>query len=305
MKILSLKKPDVLISDNGGYPGGITCFLAVIIGRLCRPKMSVALLIHHAPDSGKNFMRIYADMLSFFIKCLKIRLITVSCASKKILEAYTPLRDFKVIYNGLESFVKVSKHVDLRKNYSIDDSRLILGMMGPIEPHKGHALLLNVFRISELLRSKACILFIGKGSGQIEKSLKEMVCNTNLSKFVTFTGFLSGNPKDIIKQFDILVMPTIDFEGFGYSMAEAMTQGVPVVASRVGAIPEVIKDGQSGILVDPKDINQLKVALEELVVNPKYREEIGLEGKRRIESNFSAKQMAQEYYNLLVSNLVN
>ena len=95
-------------------------------------------------------------------------------------------------------------------------------------------------------------------------------------------------------------MPTIDFEGFGYSMVEAMSIEVPVVASNVGAIPEVIVDGKSGLLVDPQDISGWKNALENLIENDTLCREIGAAGRERIEKNFTAEKMSKNYYNIMI-----
>lgn len=302
LKTLNAIKADIFISDNGGYPGGLTCFLAVIAARLYKPRISLAFLVHHAPESRKRFIRVYADILSLIIRYLKVRLITVSNACKRILETHTPLKPFKVIYNGVEPITDGLTLLDLKKSYGISGSRVALGMIGPIDSHKGHSVFIKAFSQSALLCNKACIFIVGRGDNQLEKSLKEMVYTANLSELVIFTGFLPENSHSIIKQFDILVMPTTDFEGFGYSMAEAMLVGVPVVASRLGAIPEVIEDSKNGILVKPKDVMQLMTALESLVVDAAYRKRLGEKGKERILSCFTAKKMAQEYYDLLKAN---
>ena len=72
VKIFNTIKPDVLLSDNGGYPGGLTCFLAVIVGKVCKPGMRNFLLVHHAPGSGNKFIRVYGDFLAWLIKGLRI-----------------------------------------------------------------------------------------------------------------------------------------------------------------------------------------------------------------------------------------
>ena len=142
---------------------------------------------------------------------------------------------------------------------------------------------------------KLTISFNKKYKGKIYKL-------NDIKNIVTFTGFLPGKSLDIISGFDLLVMPTIDFEGFGYSIVEAMLAEVPVVASRVGAIPELIVDGESGYLVEPSDISGWQVTIEKLVGNPTLRKHIGMAGKQRIESRFSAESMSKQYYNLLAAN---
>ena len=93
----------------------------------------------------------------------------------------------------------------------------------------------------------------------------------------------------------------IDFEGFGYSMAEGMAAGIPVNASRVGAIPELIEDGISGVLIEPNNIVRWQKSLENLVSDASRREIIGAGGKKRIEKEFSAKKMSQLYFDYVTA----
>ena len=143
----------------------------------------------------------------------------------------------------------------------------------------------------------AHFVIVGTGSPEFETILKKKTQNYNIEKNVCFTGFIPGKSNSIIKSFDILVMPTIDFEGFGYSMAEALSIGVPVVASKVGAIPEVIINNESGVLIDPFDYNKWQLKLEKLVSSSTKRKYLGIQGKIRIENFFSGKQMSKNYYN--------
>ena len=96
-------------------------------------------------------------------------------------------------------------------------------------------------------------LIVGSTSSTFFSKLSSYVKHLQLDKHVTFTGYLAGSSLDIVSQFDISVMPTTDFEGFGYSMAESMLCQVPVVASNVGAIPEIIVNQESGFIIEPPD----------------------------------------------------
>ena len=296
-QILKEQKPNILICNNGGYPGGLTCFLAALIGRMTRSiNRATFLLIHHAPSPKKNILYYYADFLALMSRWLKIPVITVSRASKVSLEAYTPLKNLHVIYNGLEFSTEKFKGRDLKQEFGIATNRVLVGMIGPIDSHKGHENILEAFSQSCFLRENAHFVIVGSGSDQLVSRLKNKTRDYGLLNIVTFTGYLPGDSQSIIAGFDILAMPTIDFEGFGYSMAEGMAAGVPVVASRVGAIPEVVEDRISGILVDPGDINDWSKQLEEFVRNASWRETIGASGKARIEKEFSANKMSQLYF---------
>ena len=148
----------------------------------------------------------------------------------------------------------------------------------------------------DYLKKKTHFLVVGSGNTSLVSHLKEKVREYKLDSIVTFTGYLPGDSKNIIAGFDILLMPTIDFEGFGYSMAEGMAANLPVVASNVGAIPEVIEDGISGLLIEPSDIEGWSICLERLAKDKNKRNQIGIAAKERIQKEFSAKKMSQLYF---------
>lgn len=292
-------KPDVILADNGGYPGGLTCFLAVIIAKIYNPTRKAALLIHHAPSPSSFLIHGLADLLSLFISLLRIPVVTVSQASKRSIEGNTPLKNIGVINNGIGNRQDISTKMNLRDRYHIDSQKVLLGMIGPIDSHKGHKVLIDSFARSPFLRQSAHIIIVGKGDPNLEEELRVFSKSVASSDMITFTGFLPDDSEAIVKQFDVLLMPTTEFEGFGYSLAEAMISGVPVVASRVGAIPDMVEDGRTGILVHPNDTNELAEALEKLVKGRSYRRQLGEQARKSIASQFSAEKMSQEYYSML------
>lgn len=301
LRAINRVRPDVILSDNGGYPGGITCFLAPIISKLFAPRRKAALLIHHAPGRSRFLIRKLTDLLALSVILLRIPVISVSQASKKSIEGATPLRGITVINNGI-GIKESDEENSFRSRYRIDRQKILLGMIGPIDAHKGHKVFIESFISSDFLKENAHAVVVGKGDCNFEKELRFFSAPLELLNAITFTGFLSEDSEAIIRQFDILVMPTTEFEGFGYSAAEAMAAGVPVVASRVGAIPDIIEDGKTGILVKPNDHYDLALALEKLVKDFSYRRLIAEKAKEFIISHFSAAKMAERYHNLLNLN---
>ena len=106
----------------------------------------------------------------------------------------------------------------------------------------------------------------------------------------------------IVKFFDIFVMPTKDFEGFGYSMAEAMSQAVPVVTSFAGALPEIVNNNIDGFTISTNENERWMEVLEMLVKEKNLRYKIGKRGQLKILDSFSANQMSINYYNFFNNN---
>jgi glycosyltransferase involved in cell wall biosynthesis len=120
-----------------------------------------------------------------------------------------------------------------------------------------------------------------------------------IDKQVRFLGARAEIP-ELLNAMDIFVLPSLS-EGLPMSVLEAMGCGLPVVATRVGGIPEVVVDGQTGLLVASEDAQQLARALETLVQQEDTRMTLGQQGRMRVVTHFSLHRMVQEYQTLYES----
>ncbi len=144
------------------------------------------------------------------------------------------------------------------------------------------------------------------GLGPMRDELERLSSSLGLEEIVTFTGALPN--REVIEYyhtFDIAVMPSVsEGETFGVAAVEAMATGLPVVASRVGGLPEVIVDGVTGSLVTPADVDSLAAGLEAYVNDADLRAEHGRNGRARVEQYFdwqkNGAMMAEIYERMLV-----
>ncbi len=121
-----------------------------------------------------------------------------------------------------------------------------------------------------------------------------LVKRWGLQSRVTFTGRVSTD--ELVRLYnraEILVSPSV-YEGFGLPAAEAMACGVPVVATTAGAFPEVIADGETGLLVPPGDAGALAVAIKRLMADPAERKRMGDAGRRRMQERFTWRETARK-----------
>jgi glycosyltransferase involved in cell wall biosynthesis len=134
-------------------------------------------------------------------------------------------------------------------------------------------------------------------NGAVRKEMEAKVAALGLADRFRFLGFRKDAP-EIVQAFDIVAVPS-RVEPFGLSSLEAMAAGRPVVASRVGGIPEVVIDRQTGTLVPPGDASALAAAIAPLLKDPLTRDALGREGRRRAETSFSlavhGRALAQLY----------
>lgn len=125
------------------------------------------------------------------------------------------------------------------------------------------------------------------GEGEITDRLKRMTERLGLTSEVTFSGFIDNNViYDFIRQHHIMVMPSLR-ESFGVAVLEASACGRPVIASNVGGVPEVVKDGETGYLIKPNDPSLLAQTILRFTGNPALIEEMGQNGYNFIKENYS------------------
>ncbi len=157
--------------------------------------------------------------------------------------------------------------------------------VGRLSPEKGHAGLLAA--TGRLLRKGLPIRLTLVGDGPERESLEALARELDLGDRVAFTGRLhEAAALEAIARSDILVLASF-MEGLPIVLMEAMALGVPVVASRVAGIPELVKDGESGLLFDPANWAGLEHAIERLCRDAELRDALASEGRRRVTGEFS------------------
>lgn len=206
-----------------------------------------------------------------------------------------PPAGVRTILNGID-FDRVrlpdpERIAALRAELAPEGAFLIL-QMARLHEEKGHRFLLEA--LPEVIRQAnrpVRVLFAGAGSSEGE--LREIVERLKLSASVSFLGFRQDAP-ELIAAADLFVLPSVA-EAFGLVLAEALYLGTPVVASRAGGIPEIVRDGVDGLLVDPADSSQLAVAILKMIGEPALREAFGREGRQWVKDRFSFERMVRQY----------
>ncbi len=124
------------------------------------------------------------------------------------------------------------------------------------------------------------------GSGELRSQLEKLTEQLGLTRNISFLGAVEHRQvPEILKNVDIFVMPSVR-EEFGVAAVEAQAMEIPVVATQVGGLPEVVRDGITGILVEPRNPAQLATAIIELIENPENRREMGKEGRKHVLSHY-------------------
>lgn len=165
----------------------------------------------------------------------------------------------------------------------------LIGTVARLSPEKGIDTLLDAAKI--VVTSYPSARFVIAGTGPLERELAQKVRDLRLENCVRMAGFVDNVP-GLFSGLDLYVLPS-DTEGIPLALLEAMAAGLPVVATRVGGVPEVVVDGVTGFLVPPRQPKALAQAIVRLLVDPDLAKSMGASGRERAESMFDARVTAE------------
>ncbi|MFC1666782.1 glycosyltransferase [Candidatus Omnitrophota bacterium] len=171
-----------------------------------------------------------------------------------------------------------------------------IGVVGRITPIKGHAFFLQVFARVVRIFPKVRMMIVGdapKDKPEYRENLKALIRKLGIEPFVEFLGSRHDIPK-IMSELDLLMLPSMGQEAFGRVVIEAGASGVPVIATRIGGVVDIIEDGNTGILVKPGDIMEMVDSIIKLLKNRDLAKNLAIEARRKVEKEYSLTRMAEE-----------
>lgn len=198
-----------------------------------------------------------------------------------------------VVYNAIETPKKKAKIFEKKE--------IILGTVGTLNYQKGIQYLIEAMPriMREFPQAKLMIV----GEGVYKDHLKKLVKKMKLNQVISFTGFINDIEDEMVK-FDIYVQPSLS-ESFGLAIVQAMSLGIPIVATNTGGIPEVVTTGKSGILVEVGKSQALAEAILELLRDKSKAKEMGKLAAEEAKIKFNMKEMVKEtegIYDEIVEN---
>ena len=248
----------------------ITQFLAFLLSR----RINIAYV-----STFHGFYR--PRLMRKAIPCLGDLTIAISQAvGRHLIEDFVlNRRNLRVIYNPVNPKCDCA----VSKDYAYLKGNPTLGIIARLSEEKGHLLLFSAFKQLVNTYPHARLLVIG--TGRKEQEFKNWVKSKNLANQIIFLGNIA-QMESLFKIIDVSVLPST-IEGLGFSILEAQVNGVPVVASSVGGIPEIIKDRETGILVNPSDAGQLYQGIRLLLEDAGLRQKIVDNAKQQIKERFN------------------
>ena len=196
-----------------------------------------------------------------------------------------------LIYNGVNEVRLASEAseglLNVRKSLGIGADALLIEFLGRLERQKGAEVLIRA--ASKVCSKHQRAHFVIAGDGSERAKLESIARASGLTDRVHFLGWIAG-VGSFLKQLDIFAMPSL-WEPFGLAAAEASFFGVPIVASSVDGLCELVEDRSTGLLVPPEDADALADALIELALSPERRLALGAHARHRAHTQFSEAGM--------------
>jgi glycosyltransferase involved in cell wall biosynthesis/peptidoglycan/xylan/chitin deacetylase (PgdA/CDA1 family) len=260
---------------------------ADVYGRLAAASLHVPLVATYHIDWPDRSLALHCYHLLDRLNLHRFqRVIAVSDAIERSLRRTgLPGRKTGVIANGID----VSPFVSAQENKARKD--LVIGVVGRLTPQKGHRYLLQAAPAIRQEFPNATFVFFGDGP---EKDrLQQIALSLELDNSVVFAGQRSDMPA-VYASIDLLVLPSVN-EGMPMTLIEGLAARRPVVATRVGDVPKVIRHNETGLLVEPGNPEALKAAIITLLSDPAKAEALAAAGQRWACENYSAGAMAVRY----------
>jgi glycosyltransferase involved in cell wall biosynthesis len=277
-------RPDIVHSHllDSNFYSSLTCKL-LSVPHVCTEHGDISM---NESISGK--------MKFILLSCFTNNIV---CVSEAVRQNATPVALFPnkltLIHNGI--MVRDVKESTFRREVGIPDIALVIGNVGNLYPVKGQKYLIRAF--SELIKCypDSYLVLVGRGNERRDLEILREELHVPEKK-VLFTGF-RNDIANIIRSFDIYVQPSLS-EGLPVSLLEAMSLGIPVIATDVGGAAEIIRNDEYGMLVARCSSKELYTGLKKVIENREASIMKALRAKEMVNRQFSLNAMTTQYINL-------
>lgn len=297
-------KPDILHINNGGYPAELSSRAAAIAGKIAAVPKIVMVVNNLATDYSRFYRLVDYPVDRVVVKSVDL-FITGSKAAANQLQSVLALPAHKItsLHNGIPSRLSTEVLSETRARLGLSSfDGVIFGVVALLTPRKGHQVLfdaiLNISKQSSDGSNRFKVLI--EGNGPLRDELVSFVNSHALNDYIEFVGD-EKNIADFMTLLDGLILPSVADEDFPNVVLEAMGLAKPVIATRLAGVPEQVIDGETGLLVNPLNVEQLALAITELCNNAPLRMQMGNTAAHHFKKNFTAEIAVKNYLTLYKS----
>lgn len=288
IKIAKKEKIDIISSQ-----GFKATFLSAIVEKLTNiPTVSTIHTFLFSPLWSKKKIKIYRLLAKFFFKYIKKVIVVSRSIGRELENIGVDKNKMVIIYNGISCSMQY-KNIDTsitKEKFGFKKESFVVGNISRFVSHKGIEYFLKA--IPEVINKHPQIRFLLVGDGPEKENILNIVSHLHIENLLTILPY-QKNIENLLGIIDILVVSSVT-EGLPYTVLEAMLYGIPVVATEVGGIPEIIEDEKDGILIPPYSASKISEKIINLFEDESKRKKISYYGRKKIMENFTEDIMIKK-----------
>jgi glycosyltransferase involved in cell wall biosynthesis len=274
-------RPSVLHTHNPGAN-----FYGALAGRLA----GIPAIICTRHGEGQSDAAVWFPFL-----CHRLVAVSEGVRARLLSRWQVPRRRVVTIHNGVDAGRASSlPRAEARARLGLPEGVPVAITVARLAPEKDH---LTLLRAAAGLRARLpelhCLLV---GGGRLEAGLRQQAERLGLQSSVLFLGQRT-DVAELLPAADVFVLPSLQ-EGLSIAVLEAMSAGLPVVATAVGGNSLLVREGQTGFLAPPRDADALAKAMEAVLTQPERASQLGAAGRARVQAEFSVEDTARRYLDL-------
>lgn len=218
------------------------------------------------------------------------RIIAISrWSAERAIGSGIPERKLTIVYEGvgIPTLPPLGKRAAARSRWGVTEDTFLLGCVGVLSPDKGQESLIRA--LAEVRRKYPAVRLLLAGDGPCRARLEALARELGLGDAVIFAGFVA-DVEEVYAALDLFLLPSL-FEALSNALMSAMAYALPSIAFNCGGPAEIIEDGKSGLLVEVGNVNALTASIARMLDSPEFAKMIGMQGRERIQENFSVEKM--------------
>ena len=281
-KIIEAEMPDIVHSH---------IYMADLLVRASAPRGTRLVSTLHGSDAWwsekkiRAVLKTYLDSYSGRLRGARYLAVSEAVKEMALRSLHLPLERTRTILNG----INIDNFKLIASPRKADQPTVL--QVGRFYREKGHEFSLQAFLI--LKEKIPGVQLILVGDGPLRSEMEQFAVELRISDSVRFLGERDDIP-DLLSMADIFWMPSLH-EGLPIAALEAMATGLPIVASSVGGLKELVTDSENGLLVQPRDAGALAESTIKLLANKELRERIGANARQMVDSKYSISKTADDY----------
>ena len=264
-------------------------YTACTVGRVAAVLARTSQVFAHIHTQGL-WLQPRQRRLERVLSAFSTKIICVSESVRRFVvqEERIPREKTAVIYNGVpDPLLPDGEYA--RRHFGIREEAKVLGCVASLEPHKGHAILIEAVRIARVALNDLVLLIVGDGSlrNQLERSARE----------AGIKAVFTGRIEDVglaLAAMDAVALLSLEREGLSLAIIEAMAASKPIISTRLGGLPEIVEDRANGLLCGPGDSAEAAGCILKILGNAEVGRSMGEVGRRTFLKNFTVGRMVSE-----------